>query len=197
MTSDKIQDFVVGVNNNSNFFDIGLLRMDAIGERVISFINKNSQGKTIPIYSCMRHPLSYPMLFPTGEYGWGNDNPNILHGCIRMPQFVSCRLLHLEDIELPSLLNPFIKLKTNRFEAMSRLSQVMVVDDVSTMIDTKLKFTANNQDIITAGYRPDVQQEDVGKIFRTLTWNFIFCLFAEFQSFYYHFLNIVYNYYLE
>ena len=181
MTSDKIQDFVVGVNNNSNFFDIGLLRMDAIGERVVSFINKSSQGKTIPLYSCMRHPLSYPMLFPNGEYGWGNDNPNLQHGCIRMPQFVSCRLLHLEDIKLPSLLNPSIKFKTNRFETMSRLSQVMVVDDVSTMIDTKLKFTANNQDIITAGYRSDVQQEDVGKIFLTITCcNDIFIIGCKF-----------------
>lgn len=163
MSNQLLYDFVLNVNDNSSFFDIGLLRMDSVNERVIRFLNKDNKSTTIPVYSCKRQPLAYPLLFPTGELGWGMDNDDIIRKSIRMPEYVICRLLHLENIHLPCLLDNNEYIQTNRFEAMSRLTQVMVVDDVSTMVDTHLKFTENNQDIITAGSRADVHEEDVGK----------------------------------
>lgn len=169
MSQENIQEFVVSVNKSTNFFDIGLLRMDAINERVIRFVDKDSRSSTIPLYSSLRHPLAYPLFFPWGELGWGKDNGDIQHSKIRMPEYAACRLLRLEknmeeeDMKLPCLLDNCIKMKTNRFQCMPRLAQVMAVDDVSTMVDTKLRYTADNQDIITAGYRDDVNPEDVGK----------------------------------
>jgi hypothetical protein len=163
MTIKNINDFVVNINNDSNFFDIGLLRMDAINERVIRFVNKEDVSYTIPVFSSKRHPLAYPLFFPNGQLGWGKDNYELLGHKLRMPEYTACRVLHLEKFKLPCLMDNSKSFLTSRFEAMPRLTQTMVVDDVSTMVDTVLKYTSDNQDMITNGYREDVQEEDVGK----------------------------------
>jgi hypothetical protein len=46
---------------------------------------------------------------------------------------------------------------------MAHLGQMYTVDSISCMIDTRLKFTRNNQDMITGGRRDDVQTEDKRK----------------------------------
>jgi hypothetical protein len=43
---------------------------------------------------------------------------------------------------------------------MAHLGQMYTVDSISSMIDKPLKYTKNNQDMITGGRSEDVQKED-------------------------------------
>ena len=60
-------------------------------------------------------------------------------------------------------MDPSVKFLTNRFQVMAHLRQMYTVDAISCMIDTKLKYTRNNQDMITGAQRNDVHTEDKSK----------------------------------
>ena len=106
--------------------------------------------------------MSYALFFSRGEDGWGTGNDAIFGGIkIRFPTYLSSRLLRIEgDIRAQSLLDSNYPLYSNRFQSMAHLGQMYTVDSISCMIDTKLKYTRNNQDMITGGRRDDVQKED-------------------------------------
>ena len=119
-----------------------------------------------------REPMSYAMLFSRGEHGWGTNNESIFGGIkMRFPTYLASRLLRNEGIEACSLMDHSVKLLTNRFQVMAHLGQMFTVDSISCMIDTKLKFTKNNQDMITGAQRNDVHPEDKSKL---LCYHFIF-----------------------
>ena len=107
--------------------------------------------------------MSYALFFSRGEFGWGTREESVFGGIkIRFPTYLASRLLRNEGISMmgKSLLDPNFKLNSNRFQLMAHLGQMYTVDSISCMIDTKLKFTRNNQDMITGGYRDDVYKED-------------------------------------
>jgi hypothetical protein len=116
----------------------------------------------IPTTSEKREPMSYALFFSRGEDGWGTGSEAFFGGIkLRFPTYLSSRLLRNEgDITAKSLLDPKYLLPSNRFQTMAHLGQMYTVDSVSCMIDTQLKFTKHNQDMITGGKRDDVQKED-------------------------------------
>jgi hypothetical protein len=116
----------------------------------------------IPTTSRRREPMSYALFFSRGEDGWGKGSEAVFGGIkIRFPTYLSSRLLRNEgDIIAKSLLDPNYPMYSNRFQMMAHLGQMYTVDSVSCMIDTQLKYTKNNQDMITGGKRDDVQKED-------------------------------------
>ena len=119
----------------------------------------------IPTTSSAREPMSYALFFSRGEHGWGTGDQAVFGGIkIRFPTYLSSRLLRNEsDIKATSSLDPNFKFYSNRFQTMAHLGQMYTVDSISCMIDTHLKFTRNNQDMITGGRRDDVQTEDKRK----------------------------------
>ena len=106
--------------------------------------------------------MSYVLFFSRGEHGWGTKQESVFGGIkIRFPTYLASRLLRNEgDIMARSLLDPNYEFISNRFQSMAHLGQMYTVDAISCMIDTKLKYTKNNQDMITGGQRNDVQKED-------------------------------------
>jgi hypothetical protein len=122
-------------------------------------------SKQISATSNLREPMSYALFFSRGETGWGKGKEAVFGGIkLRFPTYLASRLLRNEsDICARSLLDPNYYFFSNRFQMMAQLGQMYIVDSVSTMIDTKLKYTKNNQDMITGGRRDDVQNEDKSK----------------------------------
>jgi hypothetical protein len=126
--------------------------------------------------------MSYALLFSRGENGWGTNNESLFGGMkLRFPTYLASRLLRNEEIEASSLMDPTYPLLTNRFQVMAHLGQMYTVDAVSCMIDTKLKFTRNNQDMITGAQRNDVQKEDKSEL---LSLTYIL---------YTYLVNVIYN----
>jgi hypothetical protein len=121
----------------------------------------------IPTTSNRREPMSYALFFSRGENGWGTGNAAIFGGVkLRFPTYLSARLLRNEsDITAPSLLDSKLSFYSNRFQTMAHLGQMYTVDSISCMIDTSLRYTKNNQDMITGGRRDDVQEEDKSKCY--------------------------------
>jgi hypothetical protein len=118
----------------------------------------------VPFSSRRREPMSYALFFSRGEFGWGTKDESVFGGIkIRFPTYLASRLLRNEKDRYMmgrSLLDPTFKMSSNRFQLMAHLGQMYTVDSISCMIDTQLKFTRNNQDMITGGRRDDVQNED-------------------------------------
>ena len=63
------------------------------------------------------------------------------------------------DIKVDSLLDANYKFDSNRFQMVAHLGQMYPVDTVLCMIDSQLKFTRNNQDLITGTRQNDVNKE--------------------------------------
>jgi hypothetical protein len=122
----------------------------------------------------MREPMSYALLFSRGESGWGNEKKCVK---LRFPAYLASRLLRMEpNFYAESLLANGYYLQSNRFQSLAHLGQMYIVDSISTMIDTQLKYTRNNQDLITGGRRNDVQNEDEGLLLYSLHYMIMFKL---------------------
>jgi hypothetical protein len=111
------------MNENMEFFEVAMIKSNTeTRERVMRFKLKGSGSTTIPIWSPKMEPLSYPLLFSTGENGWGKDDDHPKP--VDFMKYLSSRLLQAEpSLELPSKLDHAVKLKCNRFTAMHRLGQ--------------------------------------------------------------------------
>ena len=109
--------------------------------------------------------MSYALFFSRGENGWGTGDAAIFGGIkVRFPTYLSSRsLLNESDITVQSLLDSNLSFYSNRFQTMAHLGQMYTVDGISCMIDSSLKYTRNNQDMITGGHRDDVENEDKSK----------------------------------
>jgi len=122
-------------------------------------------SKTINLTSTRREPMTYPMFFSRGETGWGKDHRKYGEAelKVRFPTYLAARILRRENgFFAASLLNSSCYIPSNRFLSMAHLGQMYCVDSISTMIDTVLKYTRDNQDVVTGGRRIGVQHEDIG-----------------------------------
>ena len=63
------------------------------------------------------------------------------------------------DIEADIEADANYKFDSNRFQMIAHLGQMHSVDTVLCMIDSQLKFTRNNQDLITGTRRNGVDKE--------------------------------------
>lgn len=143
------RDLIQCINGSSEYLDIGIVNGDTRnGERAIKFVPKGNQGsRTIRLESELLEPFSYPLLHPHGEPGWSTKcKPDV-----QLSQYIGTTILQRENITMPSIIDPNVRLLVNRRQAMPRLGQTNVLDNVSRMIDLKLKFLRGNQDRIRGG----------------------------------------------
>ena len=88
----------------------------------------------------MREPYTYPLFFTKDADG----------NKLRFPAYLTARVLRCEDgMSATALLDNSFTLRTNRFVSMAHLGQMYCFDSISTMIDCQLKYTRDNQDVIT------------------------------------------------
>jgi hypothetical protein len=88
-------------------------------DRLLLMKLKDNSSNSIPMWSPLMEPLSYPLLFNMGEYGWGKEDDCVI---VEFTKYLASRLLRPEkELLFPSQTNPLILLMVNRFQAMSRL----------------------------------------------------------------------------
>lgn len=150
----NLENLILSLSGSTEYLDIAILTNDkASGNRVVRFLPKNGNGqfKKLDWENCLMETYCYPLLFSTGERGWGKDLKTTEGKSLKMCDYISNRLLQCE-FEMPSLLFPLYKsLRTNRFCAMAKLGSVWTVDCVSRMVDNKLKYVRNNQKLLFGG----------------------------------------------
>jgi len=144
ITSSNI---LVDLNTRTSYFDVAAITSnDVKGNRILTIRRKGSTTtSTIGTTDSKLEPLSYPLLFPYGEDGWGEH----IRKNIKFPQYILSRLLMGEKNEDGSrlvLLNRENKeISVNRFQIMSRLAQTYLVDNISRAIDYRLNWHKNHQ----------------------------------------------------
>ena len=163
----RIENFKIDCNESMSYVDIGILRVDGAKNRTVHFYPKNRDGESVPVFSSLREPLSYPLLFSRGERGWGKDNNKLmdLTKKISATEYLAAMTLHnLENIKLNSkMYGSENQLAVSRFQALPRTGQTFLVDGISTMIDTHLKFSKENTEVITGGENSYHKRNEEGK----------------------------------
>lgn len=143
------RDLIQTINGSTKYLDIGIVNGDTRnGERATKFVPKGNHGsRTIRLESGLLEPFAYPLLHPHGESGWSTKcKPEV-----QLSQYICTTILQRENITMPSIIDPSVRLQVNRRQAMPRLGQTNVLDNVSRMIDLNLNFVRGNQDRIRGG----------------------------------------------
>ena len=142
-------------NKRMSVFEIAHITSDKEpNDRVVSFKFKNSSSpSTVPMSSKFFEPLCYPLLFNYGENGWGSEMrhqfPFMKYLCSRMlqPEYYS----NGAPMLLPNNDDPPVLKHVNRFQAMARLGQTYLVDNVSRAIDFRADWHKKNRNTIFGG----------------------------------------------
>jgi hypothetical protein len=146
---DDLVNLQLSLNGKSEYMDIGIIAHDNVaGNRVVRFLPKNGDGKlkNLDWDNPNMEAYCYPLLFSRGEKGFSSNLG------ITMCDYLASKILHGEnDFDWPSLLDPTKLIRTNRFGVMSQLAQVWAVDNVSRMVDNKIRFVRNNQKLLFGG----------------------------------------------
>jgi len=146
-TQNENQNILVELNTATSHFDVAAISSDVFGgNRVLTIRRKGSlQTNTIHTTDSKLEPLSYPLLFPYGEDGWGEH----IRKAIKFPKYLLSRMLMGEKQEDGTTLlirNKKGKLiSVNRFQLMSRLGQTYLVDNLSRAIDYRLAWHKKHQ----------------------------------------------------
>jgi hypothetical protein len=105
----------------------------------------------------MMETFSYPLFFQEGEPGWGEEAGDYDDKADRLliSAYIKSRILKVENLQAPALLDPTGKLYCNRFQLLARLGQVYFVDMISRLVDLKLEFITDHQSLIRGGTGED------------------------------------------
>ena len=139
------------LNTLTSALDVAAITSDrTTGERTLTYkLKGNNKATCIPSSHSLMEPLSYPLLFPNGEDGWGTSTNRDL----KFSDYLLSRMLMPEKAHgsIPEqLLYCQNKAKThdlpvNRFQLMARLGQTYLVDMTSRAIDTRLNWQNKNK----------------------------------------------------
>jgi hypothetical protein len=157
--TENVKEMVAELNVNTHAVDISSITSDNLtGERIIQVVRKGCEHTTsIHHTDTLFEPLSYPILFPYGEEGWGEY---LSRQGLKFQQYLAARMLmpeknttsdsndgiHLtttDDTGTTSII-PLSSSRgfyghrdsagrfypTNRFQSFSRLGQMYLVDQV-------------------------------------------------------------------
>jgi hypothetical protein len=146
---ESIAELVLSIGGTSEYMDIGIIEDDrSSGNRVVRFKPKDGKGniRNLDKNNPLKLPYCYPLIWSQGEDGYNKESG------INMPAYISSIMFRCEiNFKLKSLLFPnevYANITTNRLQAFARLGQVVVVDLVSQMIDTRLDWIMKHQDEI-------------------------------------------------
>jgi hypothetical protein len=152
------QTLVATINDHSDYFEIAAITSSqATGDKAIRFKFAEDHGSSSEINgtSELMEPLCYPIFFCHGENGWGVKIKNITK--IAYIKYL-CSLVLRPDKNWdrqegqPRYMTMVTKsgevVGINRFQYLSRLGQVYMVDMVSRAIDFRLDWHKHNQETI-------------------------------------------------
>ena len=159
--AEEITRLKAVINVKTCSFDIAAITSDTTtGDRIITYKLKNcSKAQCIPSTHNCFEPLSYPLLFPRGEPGWGVE----IKKDFPFADYLRTRMLAgewTEDGE-PLLCDsaetlpdgtPKRRLRVNRCQIMARLGQLYLVDMMSRAIDFRLNWQKLNQSYMFGGH---------------------------------------------
>ena len=156
------QEIMPRLNLSTTAFEIAsIVSEDANrpNRRIVFQLRNEPYPSSISLMSNLMEPLCYPIFFPYGEKGWGDDirkqykfHDYILHRFLLPERDVSGRLLLMPTQSTPPRLIPF-----SRFQLMFRLGQTYLVDMISRNIDYRLQFNAFTQYTLFGQTRPTAQ----------------------------------------
>ena len=158
-----INTHVAAIRNKANVFDVAATqRRIHVGRSCEIFVrqydeNIPTNATNIDLENPFNEALSYPLLFPSGDVGWGKPGPDI-----EIMDYMRCRMLQPEPyykycVESGNLIDsnylgfwteiaqpngtsiPFY-MKMNRFQCFSILSQYWMVDMYSRSIDRRISY---------------------------------------------------------
>ena len=141
-------NFMLDLNATTSHFDVASISSTEFSEnRVLKIKRKgNPTTSTIQVTDNKLEPLSYPLLFPNGENGWGEN----IRKTLRFPTYLLSRMLmgekNLDGTPLQIRNKNGNEITTNRFQIMSRLGQTFLVDNVSRAIDYRLNWYKKHQE---------------------------------------------------
>jgi len=151
---------IAQINSTTQDFDVAAFTSNDIrGNRVMTITRKNQTFSTnIQCTDSKLEPISYPLLFPRGEDGWGAS----IRATIQFPKYLLCRMI-MPELDL-SVTNQGGKvIYVNRFQLMARLGQTYLVDNLSRAIDYRLAWhQQHQQDIFNIGNRHDSNNDNDG-----------------------------------
>ena len=160
------QEIVPTINLSTTQFDIAsIVSEDANrpNRRIIYQLRNERTPSSIDLMSNIMEPLCYPLLFPYGEKGWGNENRKqykfndyILHRFLLPERDSDGDLLLMPTQSTPPRLIPF-----SRFQLMFRLGQTYLVDMISRIIDYRLQFNKFTQYTLFGQSRPEALNDEV------------------------------------
>ena len=164
----RIRKVMAQLNTLTSAFDVAAITSDrTTGERTITYkLKGNCKATCIPSSHRLMEPLSYPLLFPSGEDGWSAS----ISKEIKFSDYLLSRMLMPEKAHgsIPEELlccqnkaNTRV-LPVNRFQMMARLGQTYLVDMTSRAIDTRLNWQNQNKAHMFGGVFSDDSGEGNG-----------------------------------
>ena len=134
-------------------FDVAAFTSNDVRENRVKIITRKNQTftTTIQCTDSKLEPISYPLLFPRGEDGWGAA----IRATVQFPKYLACRMLMPEpDLILTNQGGK--EIAVNIFQIMARLTQTFLGDNFSRAIDCRLaQYQQYQQDIFRIGNRND------------------------------------------
>jgi len=141
-------NLILNLNATTSHFDVAAISStESSGNRVLKIRRKGNQRTSdIQVTDSKLEPLSYPLLFPYGENGWGDN----IRKSLKFPSYLLSRMLmgekNLDGTFLQVRNRKGILVTVNRFQLMSRLGQTYLVDNVSRAIDFRLAWHRSHQE---------------------------------------------------
>jgi hypothetical protein len=156
---ETIPTMIATMNASTCAFDVAAISSDTTtGDRILTYkLKSTDKARSIPLHHKLWEALSYPLLFPFGEDGWGKD----IRSTVRFTNYLCSRMLCPDRNEDNSVLMCLTKdgehtVPCNRFQLpCNRLGQLYLVDMTSRAIDFRLYWQKYNQEYIFGGPQPE------------------------------------------
>lgn len=148
----SIEEMTTDINVVTHHLDVSAIVSDKLDGQHVLQIHKKNSTKTTSIHAgdSQYEPLSYPILFPYGENGWGTDSGRIHN--ISFDKYLISRMLKPESgmgyFGAPTDDNEGSYFPSNRFQLWSQIGQVYHVDQVSRLIDFNIRAAGYHQRVM-------------------------------------------------
>ena len=110
------------------------------GSSIMIHMHSSESPAYLEANNPLRDPLAYPLLFPYGDLGWGTGQQ---YNC-DLVEFLRYRLLMPEQ-GLEVVTQTDQRITANRFQLLSRIAQVYLVDTTSRVEDIRLDYIRAHQ----------------------------------------------------
>jgi hypothetical protein len=152
------------MNSSSHYLEVSAIIADNIvGRPVVKYqLAGKNKCTEIDFNNPIQEPLMYPLLHTHGELGWSSKIAKQLP----FAKYIASRIFMPEKTQSNGILQVLNKngtrlLPTNRYQMLSRLGQMYIVDQLSRHIDHQLDWNYKNQDKFHASTRTTAVNEQI------------------------------------